>query len=173
MASDIVASVAISLDGYIAEPDGGVDFLEKYPMEDFDFQSFIDGIGALIMGSASYEQALGWGWPWNEKPTMVLTTRGELEVAEGAQVTFSDQPTGEAIRSFAGSTHDRLWVFGGARVITDGLIAGEIDTLDLMVMPEALGGGIPLFTKPHILPMEPSESSNYANGATRLIYKAR
>jgi len=104
---------------------------------------------------------------------MVLTTRGELEVAEGAQVTFTDQPTGDAIRRFADSTHDRLWVFGGAKVITDGVIAGEIDTLDLMVMPEALGGGIPLFTKPQILPMEPSESVSYANGATRLIYKAR
>lgn len=173
MASEVVASVAVSLDGYIAETDGGVDFLEKYPMEDFDFQSFVDGIGALIMGSASYEQALGWGWPWSEKPTMVLTTRGHLEVAEGAPVTFADQPTGDAIRAFAESTRHRLWVFGGARVITDGLIAGEIDTLDLMVMPEALGDGIPLFTKPHVLPTEPSESVSYANGATRLIYKAR
>lgn len=44
-------------------------------MEDFDFDGFVAGIGALIMGRSSYEQAVEWGWQWGDLPTMVLTTR--------------------------------------------------------------------------------------------------
>ena len=47
--SDVVASLAVPVDGYIARPDGSVDFLEKYPIEDFDFDSWLEGVGALIM----------------------------------------------------------------------------------------------------------------------------
>ena len=43
--SDVVASTAVSLDGYVAEVDGSVGFLEKYPIEEFDFDAFVDGIG--------------------------------------------------------------------------------------------------------------------------------
>lgn len=114
--SDIVASPAVSLDGYIAAADGSVDFLQTYPLEDFDFDAFVADIGALIMGSTTYEQSIQWGWMWGERPTMVLTTRTGLEVPDGANIMFAATPTGEAIRSFAAVTPKRLWVFGGGRV---------------------------------------------------------
>jgi len=59
--SDVVASLAITLDGYVARADGAVDYLDKYPLEEFDFDGFVEGIGALIMGSTTYVQAIGWG----------------------------------------------------------------------------------------------------------------
>lgn len=169
--SDVVASLAVSLDGFIAAADGSVDFLQKYPLEDFDFDSFVAGIGALIMGSTTYEQSLQWGWIWGDRPTMVLTTRTGLEVPEGADITFAAAPTAEAIRSFSAATPKRLWVHGGGRVVTDGLHGGAIDTLDITLMPEALGSGIPLFTEPYAGPMKLLDSVGYANGAVRLVYE--
>ena len=163
--------VAVTLDGYVARPDGSVDYLEKHPIAEFDFDGFVETIGALIMGSTTYQQTIGWGWEWGDLPTMVLTTKGSLEVPDGANVRFTDTPTPEAIRSFSAATPKRLWVFGGGRVITDGLIGGAIGTLDITVMPEAIGSGIPLFTNPYDGPMKLEASTGYANGAVRLIYR--
>jgi dihydrofolate reductase len=168
--SATVANLAVTLDGYIARADGSVDYLGKYPVEEFNFDVFTDTIGALIMGRGTYEVSLGFGWHWGDMPTMVLTTRTDLAVPDGANVTFSDQPTPEAIRAFSADTPKRLWVHGGGRVITDGLNGGAIDTLDLMVMPEALGGGVPLFPDSYTGPMRLIEHTGYSNGCLRLIY---
>jgi len=171
--TDVVASLAVSLDGYVAEADGSVGFLEKYPIEEFDFDAFVDGIGALIMGSTSYVQAAEWGWMWGDRPTMVLTTRTDLPVPEGANIRFAATPTATAIRSFSAETPKRLWVFGGGKVVTEGLMGGAIDTLDITLMPEALGSGIPLFSDAYDGPMQLVESVPYANGAVRLVYDTR
>jgi dihydrofolate reductase len=167
---DIVASLAVTLDGYVARKDGEVDYLEKYPITEFDFDAFVEGVGAIIMGRASYVQAVEWGWQWSAYPTMVLTSRTDLDVPEGADVRFSSAPTAEAIAAFAAATPKRLWVFGGGRVITDGLLGNAIDTLDLMVIPEAIGSGIPLFAAGYSAPMHVSETTGYSNGALRIVY---
>jgi len=169
--SDVVASLAVTLDGYIARCDGGVDYLEKYPIEDFDFAAWVDRIGALIMGSVTYEQTVGWGWEWGDRPTMVLTTRSDLPVPAGADVRFANLPTAEAIRMFSAETDRRLWVFGGGKVVTEGLVGGAIDTLDIVMIPEAIGSGIPLFAAGFVRPMNLTEAVPHSNGAVRLVYK--
>jgi dihydrofolate reductase len=163
--------LAVSLDGYVAAADGSVDFLQKYPLQDFDFDAFVETIGALIMGSTTYEQSVQWGWPWGDLPTMVLTTRADLEVPDGADITFAATPTAEAIRSFSAATPKRLWVHGGGRVVTEGLRGGAIDILDITLMPEVLGTGIPLFGEAYDGPMRLIDSVAFANGAIRLVYQ--
>ena len=170
---DIVASLAVTLDGYVARENGAVDYLEKYPIAEFDFDAFLEGIGAVIMGRASYVQAVEWGWQWGAFPTMVLTSRIDLEVPDGADVRFTSAPTGQAITEFAAETPKRLWVFGGGRVITDGLLANAIDTLDVTVMPEAIGSGIPLYADGYAAPMRVSDTTAYGNGALRIVYDLR
>jgi hypothetical protein len=64
--NDVVASLAVSLDGYVARLDGAVDFLEKYPLPDFDFDEWAERIGSLVMGRTSYQQLLEWGWLWGD-----------------------------------------------------------------------------------------------------------
>ena len=172
-ATDTVASLAVTLDGYVCRTDGSVDYLEDYPIEEFDFDAFVDGIGALIMGSVSYVQTVEWGWMWGDRPTMVLTNRTDLPVPDGADIRFTAMPTAEAIRSFSAETPKRLWVFGGGRVVTDGLRGGAVDTLDITVMPLALGSGIPLFADTYNGPMRLVDSVPYANGAVRLVYDTR
>lgn len=168
---DVVAMVAVTMDGYIARADGAVDFLDKYAIEEFDFDDFMEGIGAIVTGSATYEQAVGFGWAYGARPTLVLTGRAGLPVPDGADVQFSDSPTPLAVREFAAVTPRRLWLLGGSRVITDALLGGAVDTLDLTVIPEALGSGIPLFCEPFDGPLELVGTTPYAGGAVRLIYR--
>ena len=172
--TDVVASLAVTLDGYIAQTDGNVDFLQRYPPDgfgtEFDFDAFTDSIGALIMGSATYIQTIGWGWTWGDRPTTVLTTRTGLPTPDGADIRFTNSATAATIRAFSAETPKRLWVFGGGKVVTDGLIGGAIDTLDITVMPEALGNGLPLFTDAYGGPMRLMETTVFSNAAFRLVY---
>jgi dihydrofolate reductase len=169
--NDVVASLAVTLDGFIARPDGSVDYLDKYPMADFDFDGWVDRIGAVVMGRSSYEVAVGFGWSLGDRPTLVLTGATDLAVPEGANVMFRSAPTAETIRSFSAGTPKRLWVFGGATVVGAALQGGAIDVLDITVVPEAIGEGIPLFTTAFPGPMKIQQAVPYANGAVRLVYE--
>jgi dihydrofolate reductase len=168
--NDVVASLAVTLDGFIARPDGSVDYLDKYPMDDFDFDAWVEGIGAVVMGRSSYEVSVGFGWGLGDRPTLVLTGAAHLDVPEGANVRFLSGPTAEAIRAFSSQTPGRLWVFGGATVVTAALLGGAVDVLDITVVPEAIGEGIPLFTEAFPGPMKVQKVVPYANGAVRLVY---
>jgi dihydrofolate reductase len=167
---DVVASLAVTLDGFIARSDGSVDYLDKYPMAEFDFDAWVERIGAVVMGRSSYEVAVGFGWSLGDRPTLVLTSATDLAVPEGANVTFQSAPTADAIRTFSAETPKRLWVFGGAAVVTAALLGGAVDVLDITVVPEAIGEGIPLFTEAFPGPMKIQKAVTYANGAVRLVY---
>jgi dihydrofolate reductase len=168
--NDVVASLAVSLDSYVARPDGAVDFLEKYPLLDFDFDEWAERIGSLVMGRTSYQQLLEWGWLWGDRPTLVLTSATDLAVPDGANVIFRSAPTAKGIAEWSARTPKRLWVFGGGNVVTAALLGGVVDTLALTIMPEALGEGILLFSEPYTGPMRIIHSVPYDNGATRLVY---
>ena len=167
---DVVASLAVTLDGYVARSDGAVDYLDAYPIADFDFDGWVGRIGALVMGRTTYEQTVGWGWMWGDRPTLVLTTATDLPVPDGADVTFRAAPTAQAIREWSASTPKRLWVFGGGAVVTEALAGGAVDTLDITIMPEAIGDGIPLFSEPYAGPLQVIASVPYDNGALRVVY---
>jgi dihydrofolate reductase len=169
--NDVVASLAVTLDGFIARPDGSVDYLGKYPMAEFDFDGWFDQIGAVVMGRSSYEVAVGFGWSLGDRPTLVLTGSTDLAVPAGANVTFLSAPTAETIRSFSAETPKRLWVFGGAAVVGAALQGGAVDVLDITVVPEAIAEGIALFTEAFPGPMKIQQTVPYANGAVRLVYE--
>jgi dihydrofolate reductase len=170
MTSKVVAYVAVSLDGFIAHGDGSVGFLERFGTDEYDFHGFLDTIGAVVLGAATYEQVLGWGWPYGDLPGVVLTSR-DLPSADGANIDFSRAPTADAIRSLAASTDKRVWVVGGGVVITEGISGGAIDTLELYVMPTVLGSGVPLFTDAIDARLELVEAASFTNGVVKLEYR--
>lgn len=169
MAAEIIAYVAVSLDGYLAAEDGTVSFLDEFGSEEYDFHGFLDGIDALVMGSTTYEQVLGFGWPYGDRPCLVLTSR-TLPEAEGATLTFSGDDTAVALPRFAETFERGVWIVGGGRVITDALAAGIVDVLELYVMPVALGSGIPLFADPWSGDLDLIDAHAFTNGVVRLHY---
>ena len=169
MSSQVIAYVAVSLDGYIAGDGGSVDFLEQFGTDEYGFHEFFASIDAVVMGSATYEQILGFGWPYGDTPGLVLTTR-HLDTPEGATINFSADPTGKAIREFAREFEHRIWVVGGGKVITEGIRHGAIDTLEMYIMPVVLGTGVPLFTEACDRPLVLTSSNAFSNGVVRLEY---
>ena len=163
--------MAVSLDGYVARLNSAVDFLEKYPLADFDFDEWAERIGTLVMGRKNYRQLLEWGeWLWDAHPTLALPSTTNLAASGGTTVTFRSAPSAKAITEWSAQAPKRLWVFGGGNVMAAALLGNVVDTLALTIMPESLCKEISLFSEPYRGPMRTIHSVWCDNGAIRLVY---
>ena len=148
-ASEITLYVATSVDGYLADVEGGVDWLEEFQSEsagDEDvegFAEFFETVDCLVMGATTYEQVLDFGeWPYEDEPTYVFTHRN-LPSANGA-VRFVEGEIAEIVPELRGR-YEHIWVVGGAHLARSFLRSREIDVIRLSFVPVLLGDGIPLF----------------------------
>jgi dihydrofolate reductase len=136
--------IATSVDGYIARPDGGLDWLARVEAEgeDYGYAAFVAGVDALVIGRNTYDTVLGFGqWPYAGKRCVVLTRRpadprDDVEFFEGEPGPLLERLAQEAVR--------HVYVDGGV-VIRQFLAAGLIHELTLSVIPIVLGSGIRLF----------------------------
>lgn len=136
--------VAISLDGYIADADGGVGWLPEDDGEDYGYADFYDGVGALVMGRRTYDQVLGFGqWPYAGKSTYVFTSHPPDDNPFG--VEFFAGSAAEFVQSVAPNHSGAVWLVGGANLAEQFRREGLIDRFLVFVIPVALGKGIPLF----------------------------
>ena len=149
---------AVSLDGFIAEADDTLDWLMDY-QGSFEhgepiagsYDRYYDGVGALVMGSATYQFVLDLGreWPYKGKPTWVLSTR-ELPRPEGedVDVRIVSARVADLHDEMLAAAGDRdLWVVGGGNVASQFADEGLLDELLLTVVPVVLGSGKPLFDR--------------------------
>jgi dihydrofolate reductase len=148
--SDFVYFVGSSLDGYIAQDNGGLDWLERFnDVEGLgeSYRAFESGVGCVVMGGETYEWIRAHqpgAWPYTV-PCWVFTHH-ELGTDDGADVvlvrgevgTFADE-----LRRDAGEKD--VYVVGGGSLAGEFLAAGLIDRIVLTIVPVALGGGVPLF----------------------------
>jgi dihydrofolate reductase len=137
--------LALSIDGFIAGPDGDLSWLDPYATdspEETGYERLIHDIDTLLMGRNTYEKVLSFGfWPYPGKRVVVLTHRPlssrHGEVAQGG-------PLHEVL--------ERLWEQGarhvyldGGQVVRQGLADSLVDELTLSWVPVVLGDGIGLF----------------------------
>jgi len=145
-----IVYIAKSLDGYIADKDGGLDWLHSTPnpeQSDMGYNKFIEGIDALIMGRTTFETVCSFDcdWPYT-KPVFVLSTtltgvpkgyEGKIEVLNGSLTEIVDLVNNKG--------YNRLYIDGG-RTIQSFLKEDLIDELIITTIPVLLGGGFPLFS---------------------------
>ena len=137
--------IATSVDGYIARPDGGLDWLARVEVqgEDYGYAAFFAGVDALVIGRNTYDTVLGFGqWPYMGKRCVVLTHR-PADPRDGVEF-FAGEP-GSLLERLALEGIRHVYVDGGA-VIRQCLAAGLVDELTLSMIPIVLGAGIRLFT---------------------------
>lgn len=136
--------LATSLDGFIARPDGGLDWLQSVHLEgeDYGFGAFMTGVDTLVVGRATYDVVLGFEpWPYVGKRVVVLTHRPPAPRHD--EVFMAGDPTAIAA-ALAASGARRVYLDGGATVRAF-LAADLVDSLTLSILPVVLGAGIRLF----------------------------
>lgn len=174
--------MAASLDGFIARKDGRVDWMEtsdEYAEGETlapEFvQSFLKTIDCYVMGSRTYETALGFegkglGWAYGDKPTFVLTsrvlprTRDTVEFYSGDLAEFVNERLRPTFRS--------IWFVGGGTVSGECLRLGLADEVRYSVLPILIGDGIPFFDKlDKDVALHLTEVKAYKNGIVGLRYE--
>ena len=158
--------IATSVDGFIARPDGGIDWLKRVEREgeDYGFQRFFDSIDTLVIGRGTYDVARSFeAWPYSGKRCIVMTHRPVAPVAN--EVFFEGSPA-ELMRTLEG----RVYVDGGA-VISQFLAAGLIEQMTLSHIPILLGEGLPLFKAPGEHPLTLVESRAFPSGLVQTTWR--
>lgn len=167
--------VASSLDGFIAEPDGGVNFLSLVggEPEPEPYEQFFAGVDALLMGRRTYDQVLGFGeWPYGDRPCWVLTHR-ELSAGSEHVVAISGTPQ-QVHEQIAAQPSQHLWLIGGANLAAQFLHQGLIDQIVVSLIPIVLGQGIPLFSNlPHQVMLALTHVTPRAHGIVELTYVSK
>jgi dihydrofolate reductase len=141
--------VGASVDGFIARPNGGLDFLHAgegggEPV-DFGFDAFLASVDALVMGRNTYDVVRAFPtWPYGTKPVVVLSSRLLDPAPAGAVVERMSGAPAEVVAKLAARGMEHLYVDGGItiqRFLRDGLIT----RLVISRVPVLIGSGIPLF----------------------------
>jgi dihydrofolate reductase len=169
------AWIAASADGFVADAAGGVGWLDRWDPHAFGYEAFFAGIGAVVLGRATYETALAFGpWPYAARKAYVLTGRA-LPAAPHLALASPDPAALHAAAARETASGD-LWHVGGGRAIAAFLDAGLIDEIEVFQMPLLLGNGIRLFpgsaARETELALVDSEVFA-ASGAVRLRYALR
>ena len=137
--------IAASLDGCMADANGGLGWLAPYAAVDDGYPAFIDQVGTVVMGRRTHDQipSLGIGWPYAGKRGLVVTSGRGASVHAGARFWSDGLP------ALVGHLRDLddgdVWVVGGALLLAAMIEAGALDRLALFVAPLLLGEGLRLF----------------------------
>lgn len=137
-------SVAMSLDGFIAGPNGEYDWIPMDP--DIDFAALFKDFDTILMGRKSYEAASkqsGGGWPGMKAYVFSRTLRQK----DCPDATVSDNPK-ETVTGLKREKGKDIWLFGGGDLFRSLLDVGLVDAVEIGLVPVLLGGGLPMLANP-------------------------
>lgn len=141
-----VLYIATSLDGYIARPDGSIDWLPAPEVEadEDSYSQFYSTVDALVMGATTYEQILGFGeWVYPGKRCYVLSR--QPRTSDRPEICFVRGGVDEVMERVAQEGFQRVWVVGGGAIASLLIRRNLIDEYIITVIPILLGAGIPLY----------------------------
>lgn len=167
----------MSLDGYIADKDGGVDWLngQEENGENTDtYSEFIKTIDTIIMGWNTYHQVITElspeEWVYPEQVSFVITHR---EIPSTENIRFTSESPCALVKRLREEEGNGIWICGGASIVRQLMETDLIDTLHISVIPTLLGDGVRLFG-----PLEKEQKLRLVktqsyNGITDLVYEKR
>lgn len=161
--------IATSIDGYIADKEGGIDWLNSIPNpdhEDMGYGDFMHTVDAIVMGRVTYETVLGFDMEWPfDKPVFVLSNslkvlpeklNGKVQLMQGRLTTILSEINSKG--------YNKLYIDGGKTV--QGFLQEDlIDEMIITLIPCLLGGGTPLFA-------ETTDKLDFACSSSKLFLDA-
>ena len=164
--------VGTSLDGFIARPNGDLDFLPAGGGEEHGYAAFMATVDALVVGRNTYDKVLTFDeWPYGNKPVIVLSTRPiDLPAGRDARVERMAGSPRDIVERLAARGARHLYVDGGI-TIQRFLEAGLIQRLIVTRVPVLIGTGIPLFgALSRDLPLQHVGTRSYQSGLVQSEY---
>jgi len=175
----IIVFIATSADGYIARPNGDVEWLNRLPSTtDYGMRAFYPTIDTILWGRKTYDWLLNYYKKRGKKSGMfdkkvanyVFSRKPPKRMSP--DVEFVSEPIREFTRRLRATPGKHIWMMGGGELIASFLDAGEIDEFDIHVIPTFIGEGIPLVAPRHrdVL-LRLRSARKYPDGVVRLRYE--
>jgi dihydrofolate reductase len=165
----IILNLAISLDGFIADENGGVDWLNDFQAEDYGMIEFFEQCGTAIMGSKTYEQALSFN-SWFGKMDGVVFTSRKLPSFKNEIINFFSGDPVPVVEKLRKKEKDS-WLVGGGNLITSFIDLHLLDELIITLIPRLLGKGLALCPSiSEISKLQLLDSKNHTDGVVQLKY---
>ena len=155
-----VLYIATSLDGFIARPDGNLDWLTSIPKpqtgDDYGYTELLNSIGTTIMGRKTYDEIIGFGvdWPYVGLNSFVVTTNKDLKIQSPDTYTLTGNLK-DFVTDLKRKTEKDIWLIGGGRLTTT-----------------FVNEGLPLFAdKPKETNWKLTEAKSFDTGVVYLTYE--
>ena len=146
MQRKLILYIAMSLDGYIARPDGDINWLSSVerPGEDYGYADFVQTVDTVIMGRKTYDKVLSFGIEFPHKDRQCYIITRQERPAEG-NIVFYAGSLPDLVARLKNQPGGNIYCDGGAELATALRRADLIDTYVISIIPIMLGNGIRLF----------------------------
>ena len=172
----IIVHIGTSADGYIARPDGDLEWLTSRPAPKgfYGMQEFIKTVDTKLLGRKTFEQSLRLGAKFDSKDRHIVFSRQAPPADAPPGVQFVNGDIGSFVDGLQSQPGKDIWLMGGGDLIASFLDANAIDEFVISVAPVFIGDGIPLIARRHRhVPLELLSSERFEDGLVQLHYRVR
>ena len=147
----IIVNIATSADGYVARPDGSLDWLiaRPKPKDFYGLPEFERSTDAKILGRKTFDRSVELGARFSPDATRYVFSRSAAPASIPPGVQFMTESIAAFAERMRAQEGKHLWLMGGGEIISSFLDAGAIDEFIITVMPVFIGEGIPLLAPRH------------------------
>ncbi len=167
----IIVHIATSADGFIARPDGDIDWLTSRPAPKgfYGISTFMKSIDATIFGRKTYDASLQLGATYSAKSVNYVFSRHPPVAPPPAGVQFVSEAIGPFVERLRAAEGKNIWMMGGGELIASFLDEGAIDEFFVSIVPVFIGEGIPLIAPRHrLVPLDLQSVERFPDGVAQL-----
>ena len=170
----VIVHIATSADGYIARPDGDLEWLTSRPAPKgfYGMNAFMRSIDTKVLGRKTYEASLRLGATFGSKDRSIVFSRQAPPADAPPGVEFVREAIGSFVKRLRAEPGKDIWLMGGGEIIASFLDEQAIDEFVISVAPVFIGDGIPLIARRHrYMPLELLSSERFDDGVVQSRYR--
>jgi len=172
----VIVHIAASADGYIARPDGDLDWLTSRPAPPgfYGMNAFMRTVDTEVLGRKTYEDSLRIGGKFDSRRRAIVFSRRAPPPDVPPGVEFVNETIGSFVRRLREQPGKDIWLMGGGELIASFLDEQAIDEFVVSVVPVFIGDGIPLIARRHRhVPLELRSVERFDDGLVQLHYRVQ
>ena len=169
----VIVHIATSADGYIARPNGDLEWLTSRPAPEgfYGMNAFMKSIDTMVIGRKTYEASLRLGAKFDSRNRSIVFSRRARPADAPAGVEFVSGEIGPFVRRLREQSGKDIWLMGGGELIASFLDEQAIDEFVISVAPVFIGDGIPLIARRHRdVPLDLQSVERFDDGLVQLHY---
>ena len=173
---NVIVHIGTSADGYIARPDGDLEWLTSGPKPEgfYGMSAFMKSIDTKLLGRKTYEVSLRMGAKFDSKSRTIVFSRHAPPVDAPRGVEFVSGPIGPFVSRLREHPGQDIWLMGGGELIASFLDEQSIDEVVISEAPVFSGDGIPLIAPRHRhVPLDLHTVERFEDGLVQLHYRVQ